>query len=949
MTAKNTNQASGSAFSWRAVALAISILLLPALARGQGSETYVYPGTDFETEFTLGNINNLSVAVTALFYDGTTGESVAHALVLDPGAQMRFTPEDIGLDDFDGSTVITSDLPIATTASLFEGASNSFDHMAPVDSAVELILPLAGLGSAFSEVAIFNPGDQDAAARVIFVSEAGESISFNDRTIEPKRTVRVNVSVGPFVPETPAYVVIRTSNFFLGGRPVAAAAFIRNFNPPDDASVTRGDVAYIGGRPVLPEPSSSRLPLFLQGGGYMSIVQVINNTTGSQTIDLTAIDVDGAVIQGGNNPATIDLDRRASHTESVEDLFDISTAQLRQGSILIEGSGRLSAAVAIGPVSQGGIAILPADTALLQNFAYQTRQVGREFEWLIDLLNPATQTANVELTFVRDDATVVSTIDVTVPAQSQLLSTLAAVFPEAQGAGFVFVDSDTPILPAGVERRTDGTGWATRRALPAASDFMSGAPSELFAVGTVRSNGVGLPGVTVQLTGTQSDITLTDAAGTYLFDNLTSGSYTLTGQAIGYTIAPTQLNFAITTESSRDNDFDATLITPVITALSPSAAPVGSGEVTVSVDGGPFIVGSVAVLGTTELATTVVNSQRLTATIPATLLTSPLQLNFTVRNVGVAGNSVSSSPVTFTVGNAPPTLLGLSGQPDPLIAGSTGFTLTLSGAGFLPGITVFVDSVPRSALFISDTEITVDITTPELAAGGFLPIFVLNPGPAVPSNSLDLVVLNPPPDITAVTPDTGQVRLDPTLPPTPLTVTGTGFKDEATVLVDGTAVPTTFVNATTVVGSVPASLLSVSGVHDVQVSNPEPSVGPSFSFPITLTNPVPILTSIAGTPAYDPGQAGEDQPAPVLLLGSEFAVNSTAWVDLPCDSVGYLKLPNLTVPSGETLPPEYETRRLSPGIIAATVNLQCAGTYTFQVRSPQPGGGVSGPFMFVIP
>jgi hypothetical protein len=183
----------------------------------------------------------------------------------------------------------------------------------------------------------------------------------------------------------------------------------------------------------------------------------------------------------------------------------------------------------------------------------------------------------------------------------------------------------------------------------------------------------------------------------------------------------------------------------------------------------------------------------------------------------------------------------------------------------------------------------------------------------------------------------------------PLTVSGSGFQDGATVLVDSTAVPTTFMSATSVVAAVPASLLGVSGVHNVQVSNPDPSAGPSFSAPLTLTNPIPVLTTVSGSVAYDPGQSGSDQPAPLLLLGSNFAPNSTAWVDLPCDASGFLKLPNLTVPSGETLPPEYETRRLGPGTMTATVNLQCAGDYSFQVRSPQPGGGTSATVVLTVP
>jgi hypothetical protein len=908
------------------------------------SETYVYPGTGANTEFVLGNINDQAVAVTVLFYDRTTGEGTPHNVVIGSGEQVRFTPESIGLATFDGSAVISADLPLATTASLFESEA-SFDYLSPVESAVEVVIPMAGAGSSASEILIFNPGDEQARARIILVNEDGQTVSFNDRTIDPKRTNRVTVSGDPAA----VYAVIRTSNFFLGGRPISAAAIVRNFDPPDQSIPDRVDLAYVPGRPVLLEVTSTRLPLFRQGGGFMSVVEVVNDSTSPQTITLTALGLDGQPLTGGNNPASLELAGRAVHTESVEDLFDVSDVAVQTGSILVQGSARLSAAVAIGSTSEPGVAIFPSDPALLEDFAFETREVGREISSLVSLVNPSSQTANVEMTFLLDDATVVSSLSFAIPANSQIASTLADLFPEAQGNGFVLFHSDTPLLASGLESRSDDRAAATLRALPASPDFMAGTPTELFAVGTVRSNGVGLPGATIRLTGTEAATTLTDGAGTFLFPDLSTGSYTLTAEAIGYTITPSAHDFSITTESSRDNDFDASLIVPAITELTPSAAPSLSPALDLVIRGGPFIAGSVAVMGTSVLATTVSSSQFLTATVPATLLQSARQFELVVRNVGVAGNSVSSAPVIFTVGNPPPTLVSLEGQPDPLIAGAPGFTLTVNGFGFLPGATVLIDSTAHSAVFVSDTELTVDVAASELVTGGFLPVVALNPGPAVPSNALNLVVLNPPPDITGITPDTEVVRLSPTLPPMPLTVTGTGFQDGAAILVDSTPVPTTFVSGTMLTGAVPATLLGVSGIRDVQVSNPAPSVGPSFAFPLTLSNPVPILSSVSGSASYDPGQAGQVQAAPVLLLGSEFAVNSTAWVSLPCDALGFRLLPNVPLASGEILPPEYVTRRLSPTTITATVNLECAGDYAFQIRSPLPGGGSSATAILTVP
>lgn len=926
-----------------------ALLALPLDSMAQGTETYTFPGTDSDTQYTIGNFNNQAVSVTTSFFDGSTGESVQHVVVLAPGTQSRFTADSVGVDSFEGSTVVSADLPIAVTASVFDN-DESFEHMSPVDASVEVVIPLGAFGGAQIRMAIFNPGTESALARVVQVDEDGNAVNFTDRTVEAKRTSLLQFAAQ----ETARYAVIRTSNFFLGGRPVSVGAFIRNFVPPGGALKT--DVAFVPGRVALTEAPTTRLPLFKSGSGFASTVQVVNDATVRQEITVTAVGLDGQPIAGGSNPETLadsseisGLPGRGAHTESVEDLFAISDVELKVGSILVQGNARLSAVAAIGAASTPAFAILTADSSLVEDFAYQTRQVGREFVYLLSLLNPSSGAASVDMTFILDDGTVVSTVSIVIPAGSQVAESLASLFPEAQGNGAVVLHSDVPLLASGLESRRDDRATSVLRPLPAAADFMSAPPSKLFAVGTVRSNGLGLPGVTVTLSGTGSGTALTDAAGTFLFDDLSAGSYSLMAEAIGYTLSPPALNFSIGSESSRDNDFVATLVTPVITDVTPGAAPVGSASTDIVVEGGPFISGSVVVVGTTELATTVVSSELLLATIPASLLKAPLQLSLVVRNVGLGDAFVDSAPVTFTVGTPPPTLLSLEGQPEPLIAGSGGFTLTVNGAGFIPGATVSVDGVFRSALFVSDTRLDVAISTAELATGGFLPVRALNPGPAVPSNSLDLVVLNPPPDLTNIAPSEDQVRLSPTLPPLALTVNGAGFDEEAVVLVDSAPVPTVFVSASALTASVPSTLLSVSGVHDIQVLNPDPTVGPSFALPLTLTNPVPVLTSVSGTVAYDPGQAGADQPAPVLLNGSGFVTNSTVWASLPCDALGFRLLPNITVPSGETVPAEYATRRLSPNTLTATVNLGCAGNYQFQVRSPQPGGGTSATVVLTVP
>ena len=57
--------------------------------------------------------------------------------------------------------------------------------------------------------------------------------------------------------------------------------------------------------------------------------------------------------------------------------------------------------------------------------------------------------------------------------------------------------------------------------------------------GQVTSNGSGLSGITMALTGASSATAITDASGNYTFTGLDNGSYTITPSRTGFTFSPT--------------------------------------------------------------------------------------------------------------------------------------------------------------------------------------------------------------------------------------------------------------------------------------------------------------------------------------------------------------------------------------------------------------------------
>src|SRR5262249_2298333 len=73
----------------------------------------------------------------------------------------------------------------------------------------------------------------------------------------------------------------------------------------------------------------------------------------------------------------------------------------------------------------------------------------------------------------------------------------------------------------------------------------------------------------------------------------------------------------------------------------------------------------------------------------------------------------------------------------------------------------------------------------------------------------------------------------------------------------------------------------------------------------------------------------------VVITGTNFSPNAVAWVNPPCDTLGYRKA--------------VSTVRNSSTQIVATISIRCAGSYSLEIENPQPGGGLSAPVPLVVP
>jgi len=109
--------------------------------------------------------------------------------------------------------------------------------------------------------------------------------------------------------------------------------------------------------------------------------------------------------------------------------------------------------------------------------------------------------------------------------------------------------------------------------------------------GQVTSNGSGLSGVTVALSGTSSATTITNAGGNYTFTGLYNGSYTVTPSRTGFTFNPASSPQTVSGANIPGVNFSAT---PV---------PAGTYSISGQVTFGGFGVGATVALSGADSAT----------------------------------------------------------------------------------------------------------------------------------------------------------------------------------------------------------------------------------------------------------------------------------------------------------------------------------------------------------
>jgi hypothetical protein len=157
-----------------------------------------------------------------------------------------------------------------------------------------------------------------------------------------------------------------------------------------------------------------------------------------------------------------------------------------------------------------------------------------------------------------------------------------------------------------------------------------------------------------------------------------------------------------------------------------------------------------------------------------------------------------------------------------------------------------------------------------------------------------------------------------------VTVTGSGFPSDSTILLNGVAEPTTFVSSTQLQATVPATQLQTGQVLALGVRTATATANASTGTALQVDNPVPTVTTLA--PAATLIGSGSTT---LTITGTNFVQGVVVTVNGSPRTTTYGSDTQLTV----ALPP---------------TDLTAAGTLLINVTNPQPGGGASGTAPFTV-
>lgn len=528
-------------------------------------------------------------------------------------------------------------------------------------------------------------------------------------------------------------------------------------------------------------------------------------------------------------------------------------------------------------------------------------------------------------------------------SSTQIQSTITAADINAAGSAAITVFNPTPgggvsnvlsfsVLEAGSQFTEDftradgldlGNAWIEK--IPAAFDLLGGEAVKQSVVYGYLDNLVYRPSNEDLLDVEVSvEFRLSGSSPGYpqLWTRVQSGTAAIPGWVEGYILYVN--NSTTSARMSRQNGSGSTPLVDISLSSSLNTTDLfrlrmsttGSIPVTIAAFIERFNAGSWDVIG----QATVNDNDALQIVTPGTVgFSGHYETGYSYDNF-IRTNLGGDNPLPVTVGV----------NPSSTLAGSSLFTLTVSGSGFVPGSVVRWNGVDRATTYVSAVELQATILAVDVASAGSATVTVFNPAPGggesnAQTFTIDAVPNNPMPVTSAINP----VSITEGGSAFTLTVAGADFIPGSVVRWNGSDRTTAYVSATQLQAAITTADIAVAGSANISVFTPTPGGGESnfqtFTIdPFSGDNPLPAVSGLV--------------PGSVTEGGADFT--------LTVNGSGFVAASIVRWNTADRI-----TTFVSDTQIQATIpasDIASAGNANVSVFNPTPGGGLSNLVNFTI-
>ncbi|HYR42849.1 MAG TPA: hypothetical protein VER98_07500, partial [Terriglobia bacterium] len=233
-------------------------------------------------------------------------------------------------------------------------ALTDFDGSGVADPSAEFTLPLAASdGTSITELTLVNVNADSAMATLTLYGSDGSVLSTANAGLPGRGLIRQTLGAlfGAQVDMTSASHIRISAD-----RPIVGYEVVVNYLV--SGNDVRRETASVSSQQMTPA-TSYVLPAFVTGGGWLSLLGLVNGAGVSQPVTLTAYKEDGTLWNSPSNPTRILLNGNGGLRTTVRELFGFPDDAVQTGWIQVTGSaGFLSSYVATGNTATPSFALV---------------------------------------------------------------------------------------------------------------------------------------------------------------------------------------------------------------------------------------------------------------------------------------------------------------------------------------------------------------------------------------------------------------------------------------------------------------------------------------------------------------------------------------------------------------------------------------------------------------